>query len=111
MFARTLDKPQVSFVERVDDDQHVERVDPEFIGSDEVMQSYRTLKRAVKQGRKASEALCRQIARRVARHEGGKRDIALRIVRARFDPVAYFVSNAPPEDREVIASCNASARP
>ncbi len=110
MFARKLDKPQVSFVERVDDRQHAERLDPRLIAGDEVMQAYRTVKRAVRKGPKAADALCRSIARRIAKSEKGTRDVELRIVRARFDPIAYFVSNAEPEEREIIATCTSRRR-
>lgn len=110
MFARKIDKPQLSFVERIDERRGAHRLDPELVASDEVMQSYRTIKRAVRQGPEAAEALCRTIARRVAKHEQGKREVRLRIVRARFDPVAYFVSDAEPEEREVIASCTAGRK-
>jgi hypothetical protein len=103
MFARKLDRPRLSFVERVDDQQRARRLEPELVASDEVMQSYRTIKRAVRQGPEAAKELCRSIARRVAQRE--KKVVRLRIVRARFDPVAYFVSNAEPDEREVIASC------
>ena len=105
MFARKIDKPYLSFVERIDDKRRARRLDPELVASDEVMQSYRTIKRAVRQGPEAAEDLCRSIARRVSQRERGKKDVRLRIVRARFDPVAYFVSDAEPDEREVIASC------
>jgi hypothetical protein len=105
MFARTLDKPQVSFVERVEGGRHT-RLSPEHLGSDEVMQAYRTVKRAVRKGPKAAEALCRTLARRVASHEQNTRTVHLRIVSARFDPIAYFVDDAEPEEREIIASCS-----
>jgi hypothetical protein len=105
MFARKIDKPQLSFVERLDDKRRARRLEPELVAGDEVMQSYRTIKRAVRQGPEAAEELCRSIARRVSKREHGKKDVRLRIVRARFDPVAYFVSDAEPDEREVIASC------
>jgi len=107
MFARVIDKPQLSFVERLDERGRAHRLDPELVASDEVMQSYRTIKRAVRQGPEAAEALCRSIARRLAKQDKAKREVRLRIVRARFDPVAYFVSDAEPEEREVIATCKA----
>jgi hypothetical protein len=107
MFARSLDKPQVSFVERVDAKGRTRRLGTEHLGSDEVMQAYRTVKLAVRKGPKAAEALCRTLAKRVSNHERGKHDVQLRIVRARFDPVAYFVDDAEPEEREIIASCKA----
>lgn len=107
MFARTLDKPQVSFVERLDSRRRPRRLSPNELGSDEVMQAYRTIKRAVRQGPEATEALCRSLAKRVAAREQSKRQVRLRIVRARFDPVAYFVDDAEPEELEVLATCSA----
>jgi hypothetical protein len=106
MFARTIDKPELSFVERVDGKRHTRRLSPEHLGSDEVMQAYRTVKGAVRNGPKAAQALCRTLAKRVASREHNKREVHLRIVRARFDPVAYFVDDAEPEEREIIASCS-----
>ena len=107
MFARTLDKPQVSFVERLDGKRRPHRLSPDELGSDEVMQAYRTIKRAVRKGTKATEALCRTLAKRVATREENRREVRLRIVRARFDPVAYFVDDAEPEELEVLATCSA----
>jgi hypothetical protein len=111
MFARTLDKPELSFVERVDDKRHVQRLTPEHVGSDEVMQSYRVIKRAVREGPAAARSLCRTVAQRLAEREHHRRDVKLRVVSARFDPVAYFVEDAEPESRVVIASCSARRAP
>jgi len=82
MFARKIDKPHLSFIERLDDRDRAHRLDPELVASDEVMQSYRTIKRAVREGPEAAEALCKSIARRLAKHEKGKREVRLRVVRA-----------------------------
>ena len=51
MFARRLDDPQVSFVERLDGKRRGQRLSPSDLGSDEVMQAYRTIKRAVRNWR------------------------------------------------------------
>jgi len=111
MFARTLDKPELSFVERLDGKRRAHRLSPEQMGSDEVMQAYRTIKRAVRKGPRATETLCRVLAKRVASREQNGREVRLRVVRARFDPVAYFVDDAEPEEREVLATCSARRTP
>ncbi len=106
MFARVIDKPRISFVERLDEDEEAQRLSPELLGSDEVMQTYRTVKNAVRKGPKAARALCRSFAARIAKRENNAEDVRLRIVRARFDPVPYFVENAEPDEREIIAECS-----
>jgi hypothetical protein len=82
----------------------------EQFGGGEVMQAHRTLRHAVRQGPEAAEKLCRSIARRIAAREKGKKPVRIRIVRARFDPVAYFVARAEPGEREVVASCRAGRK-
>jgi hypothetical protein len=110
MFARKLGKPQMSVVERLDEKGRAKRLSHEVFGGSEVMQAHRTLRHAVRKGPKAADELCRSIARRIAAREQGKRPVRLRIVRARFDPVAYFSGRPEPEAREVVADCRAGRK-
>jgi hypothetical protein len=105
MFARPLSRATVYFVERVDGKGRTVRLTPEQVSGNEVMQSFKTLSRAVHAGPKAVQSLCRSVAQRLARAEKGRRRVELHVVAARFDPVAYFTSGAPPEERTVVGSC------
>jgi hypothetical protein len=68
------------------------------------MQSFKSIRGAVRRGPEAVARLCRAIAGRLAKRER-ERSVELRIVGARFDPVGYFVNGAAPEERNVEASC------
>jgi hypothetical protein len=105
MFARAREHPQLSFAEGVDAAAAPVRLAPALIGSDEVMQAAATIRRAVQAGPTALEPLCAHIAARVAASPREAHVRAVRIVRARFDPVAYFVAGPVPEEREVLTHC------
>jgi hypothetical protein len=105
MFARPLSRGTVYFVERVDGKGRAHRLTPEQVSGHEVMQSFKTLSGAVRRGPKAIQSLCRSIAERLAKADARHRRVVLNVVAARFDPVAYFTSGAPPEERTVVGSC------
>jgi hypothetical protein len=104
MFARPLTRASVYFVERVDG-KRSRRLTPEQVSGNEVMQSFKTIGRAVQRGPQAVKALCASIAERLAKSERRRRRVALQVVVAHFDPVAYFTSGASPEERTVVGSC------
>ncbi len=110
MFARPLSRGTVYFVERVDDKGRSRRLTPEQVSGHEVMQSFKTLSRVVRSGPEAVQSLCRVVAERLAKTEGRRRRVVLNVVAARFDPVAYFTSGAPPEERTVVGSCKSRKR-
>lgn len=109
MFARPLSNPTLYFVERVTEKNRAERLTPEQAAGHEVMQAYRSLKHAVRSGPVATQELCRSIATRLAERQANGKRVRLRIVRARFDPVAYFTEGASPAERSVEARCSARA--
>jgi hypothetical protein len=109
MFARPLSRATVYFVERVDG-KRSRRLTPEQVSGHEVMQSFKTLRRAADGGPEAVRTVCRAIAERLARADPRRQRVALEVVAARFDPVAYFTSGAPPEDRTVLARCKSRSR-
>jgi hypothetical protein len=109
MFARPLSRATVYFVERVDG-KRSRRLTPEQVSGNEVMQSFKTIGRAVHGGPDAVQALCFSIAERLAKAERRRRRVALHVVVARFDPVAYFTSGAPPEERLVVGRCKSRSR-
>jgi hypothetical protein len=109
MFARPLSRANVYYVERVDG-RRARRLTPEQVSGNEVMQSFKTVRRAVQGGPEAAKAFCISVAERLAKAERRRRRVSLDVVTARFDPVAYFTSGAPPEERTVVASCKSRSR-
>jgi hypothetical protein len=110
MFARRLENPTIYFVERVDEDGRGRRLTPEQVSGREVMQSFRTIKHAVRRGPKAVDRLCRSIGKRLAQREKREKFVQLRVVGARFEPVSYFTEEAPPEERTVEGSCRVQVK-
>ena len=104
MFARTIDKRWLLFAEGVSKREAV-RLGPELVANDEPMQAMRTLKLAARQGGPALERICARIAERVAASESLRSVKRVRVVRALFDPIAYFEVHAAPEQREVMEEC------
>jgi hypothetical protein len=109
MFARPIGKPQLLFFESVDERRRVRAVPPELVANDEVMQSAKRIRRAARQGPKALKQLCQEVAKRVQKQRRPKL-LELRIVEARFDPIAYFSEEPKPEERSVLTTCKVRAR-
>jgi hypothetical protein len=106
MFARRLASPTVYFVERVDEEGRARRLTPEQVSGQEVMQSFKTIRRAVRRGPNAVHKLCRAIATRLAKRERRGQFVRLRVVGARFDPISYFTEDTAPEERTIEGGCN-----
>jgi hypothetical protein len=80
---------------------------PEIVGTEEVTHAARTLWAAIRRGREAGRALCREMAERVARSRdaelaGVKR---VEIVLRRYDAVAYFSGQTEPASSRRHARC------
>lgn len=106
MFARVLDKPRLTYAEGLSDAGTATRLPPAMVANDEPMQAMRTLKLAADGGRKSLKRLCATIAERVAREPSYAALRQVRIVRAQFDPVGYFVAGPTPENSEKLAQCS-----
>ncbi|HEY8375185.1 MAG TPA: hypothetical protein VIK91_01795 [Nannocystis sp.] len=75
---------------------------PRALGSDEVLQADATLRHAIRRGKKASAALCRTVARRVAADPdfAGATHVELRS--ERYDALVYFAGDTAPLDKPKI---------
>ncbi len=126
MFTQNREKPLLHFVELVDAAGRRERVPPQYVANDEVMQAVVTVRRAVEGGPAALDVLCREVARRVVEARGVARERntveargvarereprALEIVGARFDPIRYFVQGPAPEERATYCRCALRSAP
>lgn len=111
MFARPREHPWLSFVEGVDAEGNARRLSPALIGHDEVMQVAATIRRAVEAGPSALEPFCASIAARVAASPDARAIAGIRVVRAQFDPVRYFVEGPVPAVRHVEAACAVTRSP
>jgi len=111
MFARPRDKPWLDFVEAVDRSGAMTRVGPSLLGSDEVMQAVATVKRAVAAGPDGVGRLCASVAERIAHDPESHALVEVRVVGARFDPLAYFTTGPAPEQKVEHARCTVPGRP
>ena len=76
---------------------------PAHLGTGEVMQAYAMLQLAAARGDVAREALCEAIAARVARDDDYRDVVAIRLVSARHDAVAYLADGTTSELTERAA--------
>lgn len=104
MFARPRERPVLHFAEGVDAQGKAHKLAPRLVGSDEVMQAGATVRRAVEGGARAQKRLCKDIAARVAK-SAHPEVTRVRLVRATFDPVAYFTETPEPVERAVRGEC------
>ena len=109
MFARPRSMPLLFFAEGASRDGARHRLSPSLVANDEVMQATASVRRAVSAGPAAMQALCRQIAERVAAHDSRPHDAAIievRLSSARFDPVRYFSHGPEPVERTTHERCD-----
>ncbi len=105
MFARILERPQLTFAEGLTRSGTTVRLPPELVANDEPMQAMRTLKLTASAGPAALARLCATIAERVT-HEPRYDDLRrVRIARARFDPLRYFEPGAAAPPSEALVEC------
>ncbi|MDC0716291.1 hypothetical protein [Nannocystis bainbridge] len=69
---------------------------PRALGSDEVLQADVTLRHAIRRGKKASAALCRTVARRIAGDPAHADAVAVELLTERHDALAYFAGDTTP---------------
>jgi hypothetical protein len=83
-------------------------VPPRFVANAEAMQAVSTLRRAVAGGPRASRALCRAIAARVAGASDAELRAAVRveIVSSSVDAIDYLAERAEPHSRQLHARCD-----
>lgn len=72
---------------------------PRALGTDEVLQADTSLRLAVRRGKKTSDRLCRQIARRVADDPAFAGATTVELVTERYDAIAYFAGATDPIDK------------
>ncbi|MET0340818.1 MAG: hypothetical protein ABW252_07435 [Polyangiales bacterium] len=111
MFGRARDKPWLNFVEGADAQGAPRRLSPALVAHDEVMQVAATVRRAVEAGPAAVGPLCASVAARIAASAEARDVTEVRVVRAQFDPVRYFVEGPAPEAREVVWACPVARQP
>jgi hypothetical protein len=81
-------------------------ISPRLVANDEVLQADATLRRAVRRGKKASVALCRTVAARVADDPDWADIVRLELLTEKFDALAYFAGDtAPLQPPKKRASC------
>lgn len=96
---------ELSTVVALEEDGAVERLSPQQIaGTDQVIQAAVAVHEAVRGGRRASDALCQEVAARVARPA-----TTIAVVVERHDAIAWSGDpSAEPLERRVVTTCEAS---
>jgi hypothetical protein len=105
MFARTLQRPQLTFADGLTRSGEARRLPPQLVANDEPMQAMRTLKLTANAGPEALARLCATIAERVTRDPRYADVRRVRIGSARFDPLRYFEADAPAPDAQTLVEC------
>ena len=105
MFARPRPKTVVSFADAVDAAGHAQRLSPEFVANDEVMQAAHIVRDAIAAGPERLAALCERAASRVASDPLLASLVRVRLVQARFDSIGYFERANEPEFCMVHYEC------
>ncbi|HET9929571.1 MAG TPA: hypothetical protein VFQ35_02740 [Polyangiaceae bacterium] len=105
MFARPRPKTVVSFADAIDASGRAQRLSPEFVANDEVMQAAHIVRNAIEAGPERLAALCGRAAQRVAADPLLSSLVKVRLVQARFDSVGYFVRANEPEACTVFYEC------
>jgi hypothetical protein len=81
-------------------------VPPRLVANDEVLQAAATLRTTIRRGKKASRALCRKVAARVAADPEWSDIVRLELVSRKFDALRYFAGDQTPLGKpRVRAKC------
>jgi hypothetical protein len=106
MFAHTRPRiVDIDHVVAVDGDGQRRVVPPAIVSRGEVLQSKAIIDGAVSRGRRASAALCREIAARLADDADWSATRLLEVRRDRFDVLGYFSGAREPLESRVHARC------
>lgn len=111
MFAEPLEQATFFSAEGVRHDRSRVQLPPELIATGAAMQAVETLRDADAHGARARAQLCERIAARVAQQPSLRDVRRVELVSARYDPVAYFTSNAEPIERQVTRKCQVLSKP
>jgi hypothetical protein len=109
MFAAARGRPQLAQMVGLDATGKLVRLNPELLGSSEVLQAKALVERAANAGPRQRAAFCKTVAARVRRAEeqaSEPRLEQLELTRGRFDPIAYFTITPEPLEREVLYRCD-----
>jgi hypothetical protein len=104
MFAAKRSNPRLYVAEGVTADGSRARLAPALLGTDEVMQAAVLVRRAVQASEQRAQQLCEDIAERV-RRDGLASVRFIELTSAEYEPVAYFVSRAEPQNRVLHGRC------
>jgi hypothetical protein len=105
MFAAKRNNPRLYIAEAVSADGSRARLAPALLGTDEVMQAAVLVRRAVQASEQRAQQLCEDIAQRVARDRRLASVRFIELTSAEYEPVAYFVRRAEPQNRLLHGRC------
>ncbi|HEX2519885.1 MAG TPA: hypothetical protein VHK04_10120 [Castellaniella sp.] len=107
MFAGKRDSPEATITHAVGltDDGERRNLPTEAVANDEVIQSFETLRQAVRQGDTATRDLCARVARWVAAESSFADVPTVQIVSETFDAVRYFEGEKKPLVSRFHADC------
>lgn len=114
MFSRPLPEPTVTiqYALGLEPDGKRHHLSPELVANGEVLQARAVLARAVRQGREATQELCRLAASRVARAGGEWAAVTqVEIVTGTHDAVAYLTGENTRGKERVHGRCPVPAEP
>lgn len=100
MFARAQPEPTVVAVYMIAVGDGFRRsVPPELVGTSEVLQAQATIRGALRRGTRAMRALCERVAARVAAAEPFAAASEVRLIKGRFDAIAYLTGDTAGRER------------
>jgi len=109
MFTAKRDRVTIYLVEGVRRDaagrERSEPVSPRFVAEHDVVQATASVRRAARGGVVSRRRLCRRVAQSLIGDAAYADVQAVEIVRASYDPVAYFVVDAEPLARHTLQRC------
>ncbi|HEY6560703.1 MAG TPA: hypothetical protein VI072_25665 [Polyangiaceae bacterium] len=111
MFAARRDNPRLYIAEAVAADGSRSRLEPDLLGTDEVMQAAALVRRAVQASEERMQRLCADIAERVRQHDGLGSVRYVELTSAEYEPIAYFVRRAEPDNRVLHIRCAVQSAP
>ncbi len=108
MFSRQRGKPVMHKLVGYDQQGASYRIQPELLGTSEVLQAKRLIDRMARKKKRARARFCTEVLERAHDSEEHAHIETIEMLRVRFDPLTYFVDGPEPIEQKRLGRCGKS---
>lgn len=110
MFSSERGKPVMHKLVGFDSDGTSYRIEPELLGTSEVLQAKQLIDRVARKKKRARARFCAEVLGRARESSDHPNIERIEMLRVRFDPLTYFVDGPEPIESKRLARCGKNER-